>query len=108
MYIKKVKAPKTFQNHEDEKNVLKNTIYTKKKKFWEFKYILLYNFIAQRKVYFLLHFGLYSKYSLYEKNIAKHLIWKTRFTELKLPRSVIIGNGSENQDPYQNKTDPKH
>ena len=32
MYIKKVKAPKTFQNHEDEKNVLKNTIYTKKKK----------------------------------------------------------------------------
>ena len=45
---------------------LKNTIYTKKKKFLEFKYLLLYNF-----VYFLLHFGLYCKYSLYEKKYCK-------------------------------------
>ena len=33
-----------------KKNVLENTIYTNKKKikFWEFKYIILYNFIAQK------------------------------------------------------------
>ena len=45
-----------------------------------------------------------------KKNIAKHLIGKTRFTVLKLPRSgsVIIGNGSADPVPYQNKTDPKH
>ena len=52
-------------------------------------------------------------------NIAKHLLGKTRFTELKLPRikirriqirSIITGNGSADPgpDPYQNVMDPKH
>ena len=45
--------------------------------------------------------------------IAKHLLGKTRFTELILPLiqsriGVFIGNGSADPDPdpYQNETDP--
>ena len=50
-------------------------------------------------------------------NIAKHLLGKTRFTELKLPRisgsgsgSIITGNGSADPDPdpYQNEMDLQH
>ena len=65
-------APKTYQTHEKQtKIVLKNTIYTKKKK------ILL-------KVYFLLHFGFYSKYSLYEKKHCKTLIKEIKIHRVKI------------------------
>ena len=47
-------APKTYQNHEEEKNC-------------PYKYYLPEE--KNLKVYFLLHFGLYSKYSLYEKTL---------------------------------------
>ena len=57
-------APKTYQNHE-KKNVLKDTIYTKKKK------------------------SDYIVNIVYMKKHSKHLIGKTRFTELKLPRIRI-------------------
>ena len=68
-------APKTFQNHE-KKIVLKNTIYTKKKN-CEFKYLLLYNFNAQK--YFIAQ--KYLERFQPKLAVAKHLIGKTRFKE---------------------------
>ena len=48
---------------------------------------------------------MYSKYTLYEKNIEKH---ENKIHRVKITESVIIRHGSEDPDPYQNKTDPKH
>ena len=75
-------APKTYQNHE------KNSTDSPKSLFFAtFRIKHIVNIV-------------------YMKNIAKHLIGETRFTELKLP--LNYGNGSQDPDPYQNKTDPKH
>ena len=42
-------------------------------------------------------------------NLAKHLIGKIRFTELKLPRIRIRNHRKRmDPDPYQNETDPQH
>ena len=51
--------------HEKKKKILKNTITKRKNFFYEFKHLLLFNFIAQKYLVFLY------KWSLYEKTLQK-------------------------------------
>ena len=74
-----VLAPKTYQNHEKKLSLTGRE--TKLVGDW-----LVFSGDSSNSL-FLLHFELYS--NIVYKNIAKHLIGKTRFAELKLPRIRI-------------------
>jgi len=76
-------APKTNQNHSKKKSKLSVNTWWKKKFFQYFHFLCKKSIFCCISEYILINI-VYMNY-----NIAKHLIGKTKFTELKLPRIQI-------------------